>query len=551
MTKRMRMAALSFALIAAAGCQDLNEVPVDFVAPENFYKTGTDAIAAVNAAYNSFVSPGNGISSSNYLGRNFWMLVEYPTDYTTSRLSATNERSLMGTFSPLFSSSHAYIDGYWQAAYSGINKANSVIANVPAIEVTPTFSQTRKDQVIAEAKFLRALHYYWLAGSFGGLPLKLEPTTSIDGGNTPRASAEDTWAQIQKDLTDAAAVLPASWPSSEFGRATKAAALTLLAKSYLQSAATVPSLKGNYQKALDTFKQVTGFSLDSRYASLFDGTNERSPEIIWSMQNIPVDGYGGRITQWYVPIALTTNGANAVFVPSEQNQFQAERPFYDSYETGDVRKDATWFTTLTRNDGKVVPWAWTSGIQSGTSYGSTGPSPRKYVDVGAPDTDGSEGPDYIILRYADVLLGMAESINEISGPTGEAIGYVNQVRTRAGLPALSAANTAGQSAFRDAISNEREREFAMEGVYGIFDMRRNWTWAKARVEASLIQARPTSAAGGKNINASPFTSSVEKCTVSPSSVCYTPIDDKWKLYPIPAHAIDLNQALVGKQNPGW
>ena len=541
MTKRMRIAALSLTLIAAAGCQDLNEVPVDFVAPEIFYKTGTDAVAAVNAAYNSFVTPSNGISSSNYLGRNFFMLVEYPTDYTTSRLSAGNERSLIGNFSPLFTPSHAYIEGYWQAAYSGINKANAVITNVPSIEVTPLFPQTRKDQVIGEAKFLRALHYYWLAGMFGGVPLRLTQTTPENVNEaTPRASAEETWAQIQKDLTEAAAVLPNSWPSSDFGRATKYGALTLLAKSYLQSAATVPSLHGNYQKAYDTFKQITGFSLDPNYRSLFDGTNEHSSEIIWSIQNIRVDGYGGRITEWYSPITDPET-----FQAGGQNQFQAERPFYDSYEAGDIRKDGTWMTSFTRSDGKTVTWAWTSGIEKNTAYGSTGTTPRKYVDWAAPD-GGSEGIDYAILRYADVLLGTAEAINGSSGPSAEAIGDVNQVRARAGLGPLPAASTASQTAFADAISNEREREFAMEGVHGVFDMRRNWDWAKTRVEASMALARKP----GPDIDGpKPFTSSVEKCTDSNKAVCYTPIDDKWKLYPIPAHAIQLNPALT--QNPGW
>jgi hypothetical protein len=320
----------------------------------------------------------------------------------------------------------------------------------------------------------------------------------------------------------------------------------LLGKSYLQSAATVPSLKPNYQKAYDTFKQITGLSLDPNYASLFDGTNERSPEIIWSMQNIRVDGYGGRITEWYSPIQ-----SPQLFQAGGQNQLQAERPFYDSYETGDVRKDATWMTSLTRTDGKPVTWAWSSGVQLPANYGSTGPTPRKYLDLAAP-SGGSEGIDYVILRYADVLLGMAEALNESGGPTTEAIGYVNQVRTRAGgLPGLSAASTASQAAFRDAISSEREREFAMEGVHGVFDMRRNWAWAKARVEANMMKAR-TTAGGGTNINASPFTSSVEKCTTAPNStVCFTPIADKWKLYPIPAHAIDLNPGMLGQQNPGW
>lgn len=535
MTNRIRATVFAAAMIAAAGCKDLTEVPSDFVSPENFYQNQTDALAAVNAAYATFINLPGPLSSDQYLGRNFWMLVEYPTEYVTSRLSAGNERSLIGTFHTQFNSGHGYLEGYWQAAYAGINRANSVIARVPEVPM----DETRRNQIVAEAKFLRALHYYWLAGMFGGVPLKLDETTGITGETLARASAADTWAQIEKDLTEAAAVLPASWPSSDFGRATKGAALTLLAKSYLQSAATVPELQSNYQKAVTTFRQVTGYSLVSsaQYRTLFDGTNERANEIIWSLQNIRVSGFGGQMTEWFSP-----NPSPDISGAGEQNQFQAERPFYDSYAATDVRKDATWLTSFT-SGGRTITWAWTSGIQNASNYGSTGPAVRKYLDLAASE-DGAEAPDYIILRYADVLLGLAEALNEVQGGSTEALGLLNQVRARAGLPALTALS---QSALRDAIFLERKYEFAME-LHGVFDMRRHWNWAKARIEANMRLARPTSA-GGANINASPFTSSVEKCSVSPSSVCFNPIADKWKLYPIPAHAIELNPALT--QNPGW
>ncbi|HEY0810106.1 MAG TPA: RagB/SusD family nutrient uptake outer membrane protein, partial [Longimicrobiales bacterium] len=463
-----------------------------------------------------------------------------PTEYATSRLSATNERSLIGTFHAQFNSTHAYLQLYWQAAYAGINRANTVIARVPAIPM----DGTRRDQVVAEAKFLRALHYYWLAGMFGGVPLKLDETSSIEGEGTPRATAVETWAQIERDLTEAAAVLPPSWPSSEFGRATRGAALTLLAKSYLQSAATA-GVTANWQKAIDTFRQVQtlGYALVSgaQYRTLFDGSNERASEIIWSIQNVRVSGLGGQMTEWFTPIV-----SPVVTGAGQQNQFQAERPFYDSYAATDVRKDATWLTSFTRGTGQPITWAWTSGIQSAANYGSTGPPVRKYIDWAAAE-DGAEAPDYVILRYADVLLGLAEAINQVSGPTAEAIGLVDQVRTRAGIAALPTGLT--QATFRDAIFLERKYEFAME-LHGVFDMRRHWDWAKARVEANMRLARPV-ANGGTNINATPFTSSVEKCSVSPSSVCFNSIADKWKLYPIPAHAIELNPALAGQQNPGW
>jgi starch-binding outer membrane protein, SusD/RagB family len=522
MTMRFRAIAVVAALLAAGACQDLTEVPSDFVAPETFYRNEGDALAAVNAAYATFVTLPSPLSSNDYVGRNFWMLVEYPTEVTTSRLSAANERSLIGNFNPQFNSAHTYLGPLWLAAYAGINRANTVIDRVPAIPM----DTLRRSRIVGEAKFLRALHYYWLAGLFGGVPLKLTETRSIEGAALPRATVEETWEQIGKDLTEAAAVLPTSWPSADYGRATRGAALTLLGKAYLQSAATVPALGANYQKALDAFREVAtlGYSLDPNYGSLFDGSNERSPEIIFSLQNIRVDGLGGRITEWFSPI---TNPQ--IFPAGAQNQFQAERPFYDSYDTLDVRKAGTWLTSFT-NRGKTVTWSWTSGIQRDTNYGSTGPAPRKYLDLAAPD-GGAEAPDYIILRYADVLLSTAEAINAISGPTVEAYALVDAIRARARVPNLAQGLSA--DAFRDSLFAERRRELALE-LHGVFDSRRNWPWAKARVEANMA-LRST-------LNVSPFTSSVEKFDARP-------IPDKWRLYPIPARACELNVLLM--QNPGW
>ena len=524
MRTHIRAITLLAAFAGLTACSDdfLNEVPSDFVAPENFYRNQSDAISAVSSAYATFIDLPSPLGNADYLGRNLSMLIEYPTEMTTSRLSATNERSLIGTYHTQFNSTHAYLEGVWQAAYFGINRANTVIDRVPAIDM----DATRRDQIVGEAKFLRAVHYYFLAGLFGGVPLKLEPTTSIEGAILPRASAKDTWAQIQKDLTEAAAVLPASWPAADFGRATKGAALTLLAKSYMQGAATGATDAADYAKAVTAFKTVQGlgYSLDPNYASLFDGSNEKSPEIIWSIQNVRQAGAGGYLSQWFAPIT-----SPQIYQPGGQNQFQAERPFYDSYNPTDIRKAGTWNTSITYN-GKTVTWAWTSGVQTASNYGSTGPTPRKFLDLGAP-ANGAEEPDFTFLRYADVLLGLAESINATSGPTAEAYAAINQVRARAKVPNLTAGLTAAQ--FRDSVFLERRYEFAME-MHGVFDNRRNWTWAKSRVEANMAQISA--------LNRSPFTSSVEKFNAAP-------IPDKWKLYPIPAHACELNPEL--EQNPGW
>ena len=141
---------------------------------------------------------------------------------------------------------------------------------------------------------------------------------------------------------------------------------------------------------------------------------------------------------------------------------------------------------------------------------------------------GAEEPNYIVLRYAEVLLMIAEAANEVSnGPTAEAYTAVNAVRARAGIPAM----TPGLShdLFRDSVFNERRWELSLEGPNGYFDSQRNWAWAKARIEQSMKFARSNSSKFPKANN--------------------TPINDKYKLMPIPQRALDLNPALRGHQNP--
>src|SRR5436853_4530494 len=233
MIRLSRAVAVALVAIVGFGCNDnkfLTEVPYDFVGPQNFYRNATDALAAVNGVYASFINT----SGDNYYGRNFVMLVEYPTEMVTSLLSATNERSLVDNYT--FTPSQSYIYSTWQSAYAAINRANAVIAHVPKIDM----DQTLRSRIVGEAQFLRATNYFNLVRLFGGVPLELEETTSLDSLQKPRATAAAVYDQIIKDLTDAIAVLPSkkTYTGSDIGRASKGAAKTLLAKVYLQRAGT-------------------------------------------------------------------------------------------------------------------------------------------------------------------------------------------------------------------------------------------------------------------------------------------------------------------------
>lgn len=533
--------AAALTCVALAACSDdfLTEVPIDFVGPSNFYNNAGDALAATNAAYASFVSLPSPLSNDGYYGRNFFMIVEYPTEVVTNRLSAGNERSLFDNYSPIMNPAHPYLQTVWQSAYAGINRANAVIDRVPAVPMDTVLRR----RLVGEAKFLRAVHYYNLVGLFGGVPLRLKETVELNELETSRTTADSIYLQIFKDLDEAAAVLPerSQQPASDFGRATRGAARTMLAKALLQGAATGAAPATSNARAADLLRQVIAsneYALDANYGSLFDGTNERSREVIFSLQHIRVEGAGGRLSQWFAP---APRAGSAVF-PGALTHFSVEWPFFQSYNPTDVRRAATWLLAF-QQDGRtvtfplVLPTANADRVTLNNAYGGQtgGPVPRKYLDFGA--VEGAEGIDYILLRYADVQLMLAEAISANAAPSTEAYAAVNAVRARAQVPAL-APGLSG-AAFRDSVFVQRRFEFAVEG-HGVFDSRRNWAWAVRRAEENMALTGST----GIGINRNTLTSLVPKLNSAP-------IQDKWKLYPIPQRAIELNPKLASKQNPGW
>ena len=422
--------------LVASGCNDkkfLTEVPYDFVGPTNFYKTSADALAAINGVYASFINT----SADNYYGRNFVMLTEFPAEAVTVYLSATNERSLVDNYT--FTPSHSYIYSTWQAAYAAINRANSVVDRVPGIAMDTTL----RSRIIGEAKFLRAMNYFNLVRLFGGVPLRTAETTSLDSLQQPRNTAADVYAQIVTDLVAAIAALPprASYTGGDLGRATRGAAKALLAKVYLQRAGTGVGNAADYQLALDMARQVVsdgGYALQADLTNLYNLTNENNTEIVFDIQNTRQQGLGGRIGNHMVP-------RNSSWGASQNGSFEAEQPFYDSFATADKRKNGIFVQSFPNKAGVTV--LYTAAATAAGAYGADSPYINKFIDPTLV-TAGQEEPNYIVMRYADVLLILSEAANAVNGPTPEAYDAINQVRTRAGLPALAGLT---QATLRDAI----------------------------------------------------------------------------------------------------
>jgi len=539
MKHRIRALALMAAAgVAAAGCKDLTEVPYSFVSPENLYTSGDGALAALSGAYAAFQArvPDLGISDVDYYGRQYWMLTEYPTEAVTVRLGATNERTMPDIFR--MTPSHNYLIGVWRAAYHAVNRANSVIDNVPGIA---SMDPALRDRVVAEAKFLRAYHYFNLVRFFGGVPLFLHETRSLDDIQRARSTQAEVYDAIIQDLKDASAVLPAKYTGKDVGRATSGAARALLAKVYLQYGAVGGGGGGAFQQAEAYARQVMQsgqYSLLGNYASVFDQANENNAEVIFDIQNTRTPGAGGYMCDQYAPRPLPSQ-TDFPYCDSQNPSFGTEWPFYYSYAPADTRKAGTWLLAYTKKSGATVTWDSTQTAVN--NYGSFAPVPNKYMDKTPGAQDGAEEPNFVLIRYADVLLSLAEAINENAGPTAEAYALVDQVRARAKVGPLTPG--LGKQAFKDSLFVERRFEFAMEG-HGMFDSQRNWSWAKQRIAQYSTDAarafwnRPRPSGCSSCI---PRDSSVPKVTLS--------LDDHFLFYPIPQSAIDVNPNLT--QNLGY
>src|SRR5436190_8525374 len=176
---------------------------------ENFWKTSTDALYGVNAIYSTYHRPG--------LCRNQFFIDILRSD---EGFSTSPNATLINNFDRFIVTDYNLWEmrSLWQDCYIGINRANQVLDNVPNISM----DETTKQQYLAEAKFMRAFFYFYLAQYWGNVPLQLN--TSLPNDVPPTSSQADVWAQVEQDLTDAAAQSPVSYNNDNIGRATKGSA---------------------------------------------------------------------------------------------------------------------------------------------------------------------------------------------------------------------------------------------------------------------------------------------------------------------------------------
>ncbi len=266
------------ALVVTTACnKTLDKTPISTISSSNFWKTAKDAESGLTGAYNSlyqqyyiwdYMTNGDAQSDNCYAGGN------NPDNFAIDNFSLN---ALNGN-----------VTRDWTGLYDGVANANSVIDNVPAINDIAWSGNTRKKQIIGEAKFLRALHYFNLVTTYGKVPLALTNNVTVTSSavDLPRAEVSVVYAQIEQDLLAAdTSLLPASSSNPNNGRALKGSADALLAKVYAQ--------QGKYDSCIiwcDSVLSNSYYSLLPTYGDLFNGTNKNTVESLFEIQHGTASG---------------------------------------------------------------------------------------------------------------------------------------------------------------------------------------------------------------------------------------------------------------------
>ncbi|MEA9414661.1 RagB/SusD family nutrient uptake outer membrane protein [Flavobacterium sp. PL02] len=473
-------------------CTELEVTPTSFVTEDNYFKTQDDAVASVNAVYASLsLDPGE----QSLFGRNLYFLTDMATDYAAAGVSATNPQ-VRALSSLTHDATSDRVQVAWRQIYAGINRANVSIDNVPRV----SGSEVVKTRLINEAKFIRALLYFQAVRLWGGVPIVLHEPKSIDLENLKanRATVDQVYAQIITDLKDAES-LPTTYPANDAGRATSGAAKAILAKVYL----TRKDWPNAILKSKEVINGGYGYALFENFADVFNKTKKNGKEHIFSVQFEPNQAGNGSSGSTFQGTSFTG------FTATEPADIISDVAlFYDTYTAGDTRRDVSYAKQL------LNP-------ATGTLYTFPKPIFKKYLDLTNLATPGNVAINFPIIRYADILLTLAEATNEQSGPTTEAYEALNQVRRRAyGKPINTPDPTIDLSGltpatFRAAIQEERKKEFVQEGQRW-YDLVR---WGTLVTEVKKVTAKNS-------------------------------VSERNNLYPIPQSERNINPVGL-PQNPGY
>lgn len=508
-------------LLLFASCDDdfLVRAPLDTPSLSTFWETAEQAEMWVNNLYNGLEGADNSI-------------FEAFSDNGYGRAGSGANQIAQGSFT----TDDKHVDQFWNYRY--IRLCHEYFENVDKV---PGISESKKTELSAQVRFMLAYQYYILTTLYRDVPL-VKSALSIDESDVGVNTKEEVLQYIFEQLNFAIDNLPVVWPASETGRATKGAALALKARVALYDE--------QWEIAAKTAKQVMDlgvYNLHPNYKELFLKTfNNKTNEVILAHQYAEeVNIHPGQgLVRKYAPVYL---GGYALILPTNELQQSFAMSDGSKFDWNNPEHAARPFTN--REPRFYDTFNYQGREYNGTEIDLTGSEfrfaftylyYRKYVDD-LVDRDWRTYVNWIIFRYADVLLMYAEAKNEQTGPDGSVYDVLDLIRKRSAMPAVDRSLYNDQASLREFIRNERRVELAAEGLR-YFDIIR-WRIAEDVLNKDIKSMDldnwvdlPVDEDGNSLLPVK----SVQSRTFDPS---------KHYVWPIPQDAIDRAENL--EQHPEW
>ncbi|HSF55417.1 MAG TPA: RagB/SusD family nutrient uptake outer membrane protein [Algoriphagus sp.] len=485
--------------LASCGEDFLDKTDPTVVVSSTFYENDQEVEQAVIGIYGMLRGYFN----------NHWQYTEFISDNTTLHFNVGNRGqgpALEALEYWQYNAGTPNFASLYNNTYNILVNVNTTLENLKS----STASQAIKDRSEGELKVIRAYLYFDLVRLFGDVIIVTAPIkTPSEAFQLVRSPQEQVYSLIISDLNEAANLLPSSYPASQVGRITKGAAHGILGRVRLQ--------RKEYAEAVNILKPILslGYELLPNYADVFKPENKNHKESIWDVQYQGENTFGVNSSFIYTFAPLASQGAVIKFPGQDGGGWNIpSNEIIALYEAGDARKDVSLKEGYTANNGTWEPVPFINKYNNPHSI------------------RGVTNDNWPILRYSDVLLMLAEAINEQGGPNSESYDYLNSVRIRAKLAPL---NGLDQAQFRAAVMKERRIELAFEN-HRWFDLKRTLTPSELKTVLNKHgqgeRAKPTTSRGGIPFSADDYT-----------------FEEYQVLFPIPADQIRINPAT--QQNPGY
>ncbi len=491
-TRMVSLISLSAAFWFISCDKELDLNPISEISADEFYKDAEEINLAVVGIYNGMY---------DVLDKE-WIVTELRSDntYMSPRNSETANVPFRQVDRFVLTSQNIHVEDYWRACYRVISLANNVINQIDVVD-DPGLAAHYE----AEARFFRAHMYFNLVRLWGGVFIVDHPVSGAEAKTMDRSTPQEVYDFLLEDLRFAAENLPATATGAALGRLTAWAAKTELGKALLTLGGTA-----NINSAITELSDVvynSPFSYLDDYALVFDTSNEYNNEILYAVRyQTGSVGLGAPFANYFAPMQsddfVVRGNGDELNVPATSMS--------ESYMAGDERKAVSMADT----------WIGYNGIVNQSKHITKYNSEFATVD--------DAGNDWPVIRFTDAMLLLAEAINEISGPTPEAVELLNKVHERAGLVAYEDSEVGSYFDFKLTLETERKLEFAFE----------NQRWFDLLRTGRAVTVMNTHFATEDQYN-------------DPDRPQFNtnPIEEYQLLLPIPQYEIDLNPSIA--QNIGY